>query len=152
VDTTPDRLDDRRRRPDRRVRRVSIHVPERRSGFDRRRADSGTVRSAYAAALERYRDSPGAVAAVAVGFVVLSVADLVLTLRALDAGATELNPFMAMLFERGPVVAAVVKVSLAAVVAAALWWGRRYRRILEVSLFGGSVMTALLVYHLWLVT
>jgi len=127
---------------------VSFHYPERRSGFDRRRAAGGALRASYLRALASYRDSPAAIGAVVVGFVVLSAADLVLTLRALEAGATEINPIMAALFESGPAAAAAFKMTLAAAVGAVIWSTRRYRRILEVSLVAFGLMAALLLYHL----
>lgn len=127
---------------------MSFRYPERRTGFERRLPADGTIRSAWLRTLERYRDSPLAVAVVAVAFVALSGADLLLTLRALDAGATELNPLMAALFATSPVAAGAVKMSIAVVVAATMWAGRRYRRILELSLLAVGVMAALLAYHL----
>lgn len=146
--TTERSIEDRRGRPDRRVRRVSLHHPERRSGFDRRRPESGTLRSAWLRLLSAYRDSPMAIAVVVLGFVALSAADLILTLRALEAGASELNPVMAALFEVGPVPAAAFKLSIAVAVAAVLWVARRHRRVLELSLVATGLMAALLVYHL----
>ena len=127
---------------------MSFRYPERRNGFDRRRSSGGMVRATYLRALGMYGDSPRAVAVVVVGFVALSAADLWLTMRALGAGATELNPFMAALFDRGATTAAIVKMSLALAVAGVLWAARRYRRVLEVSLFATGLMAALLGYHL----
>lgn len=148
--TTERSVGERRRPPDRRVRRISLHHPERRSGFDRRQPDDGTLRSVWLRMLTSYRDSPAAIAAVVLAFVALSAADLVLTLAALDAGATEINPVMAALFERSPPLAGVVKMSLAVAVATVLWIARRHRRILEVSLLATGLMAALLGYHLLL--
>lgn len=126
---------------------MSFRYPERRSGFDRR-VGGGTLKVAYLRALAGYRNSPVAVAVALLAFVALSAADLLLTLRALDAGATELNPVMAALFDVGPLAAAVFKLSIAAIVAAVMWRARRYRRVLEVSLFATGSMAALLGYHL----
>lgn len=146
--TTERSVGERRRDPDRRVRRVSLHHPERRSGFDRREPEPGTLRSVWLRLLTAYRDSSVAVAVVVLGFVALSAADLMLTLRALEAGATELNPVMAALFERSPALAGAFKLSIAVAVAAVLWTARRHRRILELSLVATGLMGALLVYHL----
>ncbi len=151
MSTTERSVGERRREPDRRVRRVSLHHPERRSGFDRREPAAGTLRSVWLRVLTAYRDSPKAIAVVVLAFVALSAADLVLTLRALEAGATELNPVMAALFERSPALAGAFKLSIAVAVAAVLWTARRHRRILEVSLLATGLMAALLVYHLLLV-
>jgi hypothetical protein len=146
--TTDSSVGERRTGLDRRVRRVSFRYPERRSGFDRRHAEGTTVRASYLRALDSYRRSPAAIAVVIGLFLALSAADLGFTLRALDAGATEINPVMAALFEVGPVTAGLFKMGLALVVAVVMWVTRRYRRVLEVSLLAAAVMALLAAYHL----
>lgn len=138
---------ERRAGPDRRMRRVSLRFPERRSGFDRREVTGGGVRRAYLRMLCRFRDRPGAVAAVAAGIVLANGADLVLTLRAIDLGATELNPVMAGLISASPVAAGAFKVAVASGVAVAFWALRRYRRVLETSLAVLAGMAVVLGYH-----
>lgn len=138
---------ERRAEPDRRVRRVSLRYPERRSGFERRQPDGGPVRVGYLRMLRRYGAQPRAVGAVCWVIVVANAADLVLTLRALDGGAVELNPVMAGLIAASPVAAAVFKLAVAVLVAGGIWALRRYRRSLELSLVLLAVMTALLGYH-----
>lgn len=80
-------------------------------------------------------------------FVLLNLVDLLLTVQALSLGATEANPIMAYLFALDPTLAALFKVVVGAGIALAIWSARRYRRILETSLFMVGVMTAVLLYH-----
>ncbi len=136
------------RRVDRRVRRVSLHYPERRSGFDRRLPRGGPIRAASARLLSSYRDRPRVVASVLGAVVLLNAVDLILTMRALDLGATELNPVMAGLLGFDPVVAAAFKMTLVGTVAIGLWVLRRYRRVLEASLLLVGTFAVLTGYHL----
>ena len=136
-----------KRGPDRRVRNGSFHVPERRLGFDRRRPPRGSWRGRYHGFLDRYRGDTDAIAAVLLVFVVLNIADLLLTVRALSMGATELNPVMAWLFELDPTLAALFKLAVGMAIALAVWAARRYRLILETSLLLVTVMTVVLIYH-----
>ena len=139
---------ERRARVDRRVRRVSLHYPERRTGFDRRTAAASDARVAYLRLLHRYR-ARSAVVALVLGLVVaLSLADLLLTLGALERGATEANPVMARLFDAGPEVAGVVKMGIILAVVAGIWAARRYRRALEASLILLAGFLVLMLYHL----
>ncbi len=135
---TADAALDRRARGDRRTRRVSMRYPERRSGFDRR-----TSRPF----LEAYRARPAAIGAVLAAFVLLNVADLVFTLRVVDAGAIELNPVMAALLGAGSGYAAAFKLGAALTVAGAMWAARRYRLVLQASLAALALMGAVAVYQ-----
>jgi hypothetical protein len=80
-------------------------------------------------------------------FVLLNVADLLLTLQALSMGAVEVNPVMAWLFATDPAVAAMFKLAVGFGIALVVWTARRYRRILETSLLLVAIMSLLLVYH-----
>lgn len=80
--------------------------------------------------------------------VALSLLDLVMTVRALDRGAVELNPVMSVLFGAGPVVATVVKLGVTLAVAAGIWLLRRYRRVLQLSLLLVGAMSLVALYHL----
>jgi hypothetical protein len=128
---------------DRRMARVSFRYPERRSGFDRRTAGS----SAWSRMLAVYRARPGLVAACAVAILVLSAVDLVLTHRLLALGATEANPLMAAALDAGVVPAAILKAAVTLPVAGAVWWLRRYRRVLELSMVVTGLLAALVVYQ-----
>ena len=85
------------------------------------------------------------------GVVLLNLADYLLTLRALDRGASEVNPVMAVLFDVGPAAAGSVKLLLGFGVVLVMWQMRRYRRILAVSLVALGGFSAVLVYQLTLV-
>lgn len=80
--------------------------------------------------------------------VALAIADIAFTFAALDRGLEELNPVMALLLDSGHGLAAVVKVGVTAVLAAAGWWFRRYRRVIDAGVFVAGLMAFLVVYHL----
>ncbi|MCB2222795.1 MAG: hypothetical protein KQH83_01370 [Actinobacteria bacterium] len=132
-----------RRRADRRVARVAIHYPERRSGFDRRTAGA----TAWGRMVLAYRARPALAAAAALAILALSAADLLLTHRLLAAGAVEANPVMAAVLGRGLLPAAIVKAAVTIPVAGAVWWMRRYRRILEFSVATAALLAALVAYE-----
>lgn len=135
------------RGPDRRQRRVSFRYPDRRYGFDRRRPPVGTRRRACQDVLEAYGSSARTVAAVLLVVVLLNIVDLLLTVRALDGGAGELNPLLDYGLARHPGPAAAIKVVIGAGVALVIWLLRRYRRVLELSLLLLVGFAALLGYH-----
>jgi hypothetical protein len=140
---------ERRTGPDRRVRRVSLRYPERRSGFDRRaERDASSVRATYADWIRRIAASPVRYGTVAAAIFVLNMVDLLLTYRALERGAIELNPVMAALLDAGYGVAGVVKIGVSALVVVLGWRLRRYRRVVEVSLLLAVVLGAVVLYHL----
>lgn len=132
-----------RRAVDRRVSRVAVRWPDRRSGFERRDTPSWWRRLVLA-----YARRPLAVGLVLGALVLLNAADLWLTVRALDRGAIEVNPVMRVMLETRPLTAAVFKLSVGFGVAAVLWRLRRYRRILEVSLVLLAGFVVLTGYHL----
>lgn len=132
-----------RRTVDRRRGRARFHVPERRTGFDRRDA----TRRRRDALLAAYRDRTGLIVAVLAAIVALNGADLALTHVALGRGATEVNPVMAAWFAAGTAPAALFKLSVGAAVAGGLWALRRYRTALAASL-GIAAGLALVVAYL----
>ena len=138
---------ERRSGEDRRARRVSMWLPERRTGFDRRGSHLG-FRAWYERVLAAYRSNTNALLLVLIVIVALNVADLLFTVRALRLGATEVNPIMAWFLERDPVLAALYKLSIGGGVTLLLFAMRRYRRVLEASLLIVAVFAALFVYHL----
>jgi hypothetical protein len=130
------------RTADRRRSHVRFRYPERRTGFDRRTP---------AGVIGWYRDHPSIIAVVLVGVVLLNLADYLLTVRALNRGASEINPVMAALFEVSPAAAGSVKLLLGFGVVLVMWQMRRYRRILAVSLVALGGFSAVLAYQLTLV-
>ena len=84
--------------------------------------------------------------------IVLNVADYLLTVRALDRGAIEVNPLMAALFDIDPTLAGAIKVLLGIGVVLVIWQMRRYRRILQVSLIALAGLSVVFAYQLALVT
>lgn len=140
---------ERRTPQDRRARKSTVHFPERRTGFDRRvDAAAGPTRAAYLAWIRSLSESPKRAALLMLSIVVLNVADIGFTFRALDRGLRELNPVMAGLLDAGHGIAAIVKVGVAVVLAAAGWWLRRFRRVIEAALLVVALMTAVVLYHL----
>jgi hypothetical protein len=134
---------------DRRSGKSRVHFPERRLGFDRRRDHSvGGIRLAYRSLVRRLSESPGRAAVLMASIVVLNVADMAFTFQALDRGLEELNPVMVGLLGAGHGVAAFVKIGVTAGLAAAGWWFRRFRRVIEVALAVVALMSLLILYHL----
>jgi hypothetical protein len=136
------------RQRERRVTRTALFFPERRSGFDRRRLPGW--RGRLQADLERYAQSRLTFPLVMATILIFNFIDYAMTVRALGAGALELNPVMQRLFAMGWETAALVKLLTAGVVVLVLTGLRRYRRTLELSLvvlLGYSVLT---FYHAYL--
>ena len=123
-----------RRGADRRVARFAFRYPDRRRGFVRRQADLGRLATAHGTVLAAYRSKPQVLAIVLAAIATLNIADLLLTIRALELGAAELNPIMAALLETNLAVASAFKVTIGVAVVAAMWLLRRYRLVLELSL------------------
>ena len=135
---------ERRLSEDRRRTGSSFRYPERRTGFDRRAMAS----SWWMRMLDAYRRRPALIAS-SVGLIaVLSVADLLLTWRLLDLGATEVNPVMASLYDGGLAGAAILKGVVTAAVAAGIVVLRRYRRVLELSIVLVAGLAVLVGYEL----
>jgi len=128
---------------DRRVRRVPLHYPDRRTGFDRRMAGV----SRYQRLLDIYRSRDGLVAVCLAAIVVLNLTDLALTRVLIGLGASEVNPIMAGLLAAGAVPAVAVKVAVTIAVVGGVWVMRRYRRMLEFSLVLLGALALLAVYQ-----
>ena len=139
---------DQRRGRDRRVNRFSFRFPDRRLGFVRRQIGGRPARTAYNRMLAAYRSEPRILALVLVIVALLNIADLALTLQAIEVGAVELNPIMAALFGADMLLASVFKVIIGLGVVTAMWALRRYRRVLEASLLLLGGFTVLVVYSL----
>ena len=141
---------DQRTQKDRRARKTTVHFPERRMGFDRRTDPSaGRARVAYLGWIRQLSESPKRVALLMVSIVVLNIADLAFTFRALDRGLRELNPVMAGLLDAGDGVAAFVKIGVSVALAAAGWWLRRFRRVIEMALVVITLMSVVVLYHVF---
>lgn len=133
---------------DRRARKTTVHFPERRMGFDRRTGPSaGRARVAYLGWIRRLSESPERAALLMISIVALNIADVAFTFRALDRGLQEVNPVMAGLLDAGHGVAAFVKIGVPVALAAAGWWLRRFRRVIEVALLVVTLMSVVILYH-----
>jgi Domain of unknown function (DUF5658) len=129
-----------RRDTDRRVNRRNLYYPERRTGFDRRSPSLLTT---------ALRDRPVALITVLVLVNVLSIADWMLTLRVLEAGAAEGNPVLAAMISANPAGAFVFKLAATLGVTIALWSWRRYRAVLATAIGALLIYAGLMVYHAW---
>jgi hypothetical protein len=129
-----------RRGTDRRTGRRSLYYPERRTGFDRRSPSMVTG---------ALRDRPVALISILVLINVLSIADWMLTMRVLDAGAAEGNPVLAAMISTSPAAAFVFKLMATLGVTLALWSWRKYRAVLGTALLALMVYAGLMVYHAW---
>lgn len=140
-------VDERRAPRDRRRRRASFRFPERRLGFERRLPPPASMRGTYLRVLDAYHKDSTLLTAVLAAIIGLNLADLLLTARALEMGATELNPIMATLFDADLVLAGLFKVVVGGIVVLGIWTLRRYRRALELSWFALAGFSLLMVYH-----
>jgi len=146
--TTSGEASDRRTQKDRRGRKTTVHFPERRRRFDRRTDPSaGRARVAYLGWIRRLSESPERAALLMVSIVVLNIADMAFTFRALGRGLQEVNPVMEGLLDASHGVAAFVKIGVSAVLAVAGWRFRRFRRVIEVALLVVALMSIVVLYH-----
>lgn len=138
MDTEEPEADDHRAGLDRRGRRVPLHNPERRTGFDRRR------RYPFTGPL---RDD-GRLVLTLVLINALSALDFFFTYVQLVAGvAEEGNPVLAELFRQGPGQAWLFKTAVMIVVSLAIWRSRQHRAILSVALGALALYVLLIAYH-----
>ncbi len=112
-------MDD-RRQGERRRANLSVRFPDRRYGFPRR-TPQGSFRRRYLGGLAAVRDNSTLLVLLASLLLALNIADLTLTRRALEAGAVEVNPLMAALFDSNMALATSVKLGLSAIVVCGLW-------------------------------
>lgn len=77
----------------------------------------------------------------------LSLADYALTLRALEVGATEANPFLRLLFDIDPILTGLVKLVLVVGASLLIWRFRRFRRVLSVVLAMVALFAATVAYQ-----
>lgn len=142
-------LEGNRRVGERRAAESHLHFPERRTGFDRREPlPQHPVPRFLANGIRLLRAQPWRLGILLAMVVVLSWLDLVFTVRALAAGASEANPVMAGLLQADVRFAAGVKLGATLGVVAAMWKMRNYRRILEAALVIVFAMLALMIYHI----
>lgn len=139
-----------RRGTDRRQRRLSFVLRERRSGFDRRgREGVGRVSVAYERALLALRERPRAVLGILLVVNALNLADFLLTLNVLAHGGGEANPIMKSLFALDPLYAGIFKMMAVMVTSWLAWRCRRFRSGLQVTLILLTLFTAVICYHLY---
>jgi hypothetical protein len=138
---------DERRGTDRRRRRFSVVMHERRCGFDRRVAASPSIHGAVDRFLLAFRSRPGLVVLALFVVNALNLADYLLTLHCLASGGVEANPLMAALFDVGSFYAGLFKLVAVFVATYAVWHFRRHRASLEAAVLMTAVFSVLLVYH-----
>jgi Domain of unknown function (DUF5658) len=141
---------DDRRAKNRRERRFSLALRERRSGFDRRGRDGATrVSAVIERALLNLRERPRAVFAVLFAVNALNLADFLLTLNVLADGGGEANPLMRSLFALDPLYAGIFKVVAVFFASWLAWRCRRFRSGLEASLILLAVFSGVICYHIF---
>lgn len=140
-----------RRRGDRRQRRFSFVLHERRSGFDRRAPGPEARRSSalYRQLLLGLRDRPRLLVLMLLLVNVLNLADFFLTLNVLGKGGREVNPILRPLFDADPLYAAGFKVVAVLLTTLVVWRCRRFRSGLEAALLMVAVFGAVLLYHMY---
>jgi hypothetical protein len=131
-------LEELRTTADRRVSRPFFRARERRTGFDRRKPDRilGTL-----------SQNTVLLFSMLVVLNVLSAADWLLTLRALDSGAAEANLAIGGLLAVDPLLAGAFKAGIMIAVSIVIWKGSRYRLIVATGLAAFVGYCLLMVYH-----
>ncbi|MCL6473160.1 MAG: DUF5658 family protein [Firmicutes bacterium] len=141
-----------RRLSNRRKKSFSFRLLERREGFDRRKnhlGKKGLYQRVFRQGAYYLRHNYAKLIILLILFNMLNVADFIFTLRALSYGFSEGNPVMNMLFTVGPSAAGLFKFALAGVITVAIWLFRRYRLVLEFSIFFLFVYMLLIAYHIY---
>jgi hypothetical protein len=141
-----------RRQEERRVTR-RFRWREMRSGFDNR-LQLGLAGPALFRALPRrlavkMRECPALLLYILLLLNLFNFADYFLTVEALAAGHKELNPVMRSLFEVNPLLAGIFKTVIMLAVTAGIWQFRKFRLILQFSLFALCIYMALIGYHVY---
>ncbi len=143
-------VSDERRTGDRRCRRWSFVLHERRTGFDRRSlAGSGVAVPFLDNALTGLRDRPRVLWLMLAAVNFLNLADFALTLNVLASGGGEANPIMRSLLSLNPVWAGTLKVGAVLLATAIIWRCRRFRSALLAAILIAVVFAAVLFYHIW---
>ncbi len=139
-----------RRTKDRRRRRISFVLHERRSGFDRRlREHASKPGVALERALLGLRERPRLLFGLLVAVNVLNLADFLLTLNVLNEGGGEANPILRSLFAADPLYAGLFKLVAVLLTSWLAWRCRRYRSGLEAALIMLALFTAVICYHIF---
>jgi hypothetical protein len=148
-DPTADQLSNRRKK-DRRKRRFSFVLRERRSGFDRRgREGASRVAGAYGQALLALRERPRLLFGLLMAVNVLNLADFLLTMRVLAEGGGEANPILRSLFAMDPLYAGLFKLVAVLLTSWLAWRCRRFRSGLEAAIIMLAVFMAVICYHIF---
>lgn len=138
------------RQKDRRHRRFSFVLRERRSGFDRRgREGAGRASVAHEQALLALRDRPRLLFGLLAVVNLLNVADFLLTLKVLAQGGGEANPILKSLFDVDPLYAGLFKLVAVLLTSWLAWRCRRFRSGLEAAVIMLAVFTAVMCYHVF---
>ncbi|MFH1834195.1 MAG: DUF5658 family protein, partial [bacterium] len=138
-----------RRGGDRRRRRLSFVLRERRSGFERRgAARAGSFAIAFQNVLTGLRDHPRTLRVLLVSVNVLNLADFLLTLSVLASGGEEANPIMRSLFALNPVYAGMFKITAVLLTTWLVWRCRRFRTALEAAVLMVAIFAGVFLYHI----
>lgn len=139
-----------RRKKDRRHRRFSFVLRERRSGFDRRgREGSGRVAIVLERTLLALRDRPRLLFVLLLGVNILNLADFLLTLNVLARGGGEANPILRSLFAMDPLYAGGFKLVAVLLTCWLAWRCRRFRSGLEAAVIMLVLFTMVICYHIF---
>ncbi|MFH0917311.1 MAG: DUF5658 family protein [bacterium] len=138
-----------RRGGERRRRRFSFVLHERRSGFDRRElVTAGPTATVFENTLTGLRDHPGTLWVLLVTVNVLNLADFALTLNVLALGGGEANPIMRSLFALNPAYAGTFKIMAVLVTSGLVWRCRRFRSALGAALLMLAIFAGVFFYHI----
>ena len=139
------RLDNSKRKDERRKNKKTLVIPERRTGYDRRSSDHniGHIITSHLSKNEFL------LAALLILINILNLGDLIFTYLALGAGHQEGNPFLRYIFVNyDPVIGGYVKITIGTLVTLIIWVFRQYRRMMEATLIILVIFFSIFFYHL----
>jgi hypothetical protein len=131
---------------------VIFRLIERRSGFDTRQivaAGHAFLRRCWWRLLQEIHNNPRGLLTILVLLNLLNVLDFYLTLWVLANGHQELNPVMRILYGQDTWLAGVFKIGVGVAIAASVWFARKYRRVLAVTLLIFFAYILLIAYHVY---
>lgn len=120
---------------------------ERRSGYERRARESQGPLSIMDSVHEWHRSTPWLLTTVLIAANILSMADILLTMRVLNAGAVELNPLLRALMDFDIRAAGAVKASLVGGATLLIYRYRGYRKIVPLALMSTALFAAVVTYQ-----
>ncbi|MHB8867513.1 MAG: DUF5658 family protein [Thermoleophilia bacterium] len=120
---------------------------EQRSGYERRNDPNRAQTFLLGGFHTWHRSTPWLLPTVLIFANLLSLADILLTVRVLEQGAVEINPLLRVLMEFDVRAAVAVKASLVAGATLLIWRYRGYRTIAPLALLSLALFASVVIYQ-----